>query len=321
MRQTAINHIYELAKRDPRVVFIGSDLSPGLLKQMKEEMPDRFFMEGVSEANVVGMAAGLAMDGYIPYVNTIATFLTRRCFDQLAIDVCHENLPVRLIANGGGVVYAPLGPTHLAFEDMALLRALPNMAICAPVDAREMRDLMDASLDWAGPLYVRIAKGGDPIVSTAERGFAIGTAIEMRQGSDVAIVSTGVMTTRALTAAEALSAEGISCSVLHMHTVKPLDEAAVLRAVGGTDLVVSAEEHTILGGLGSAIAELLAERGAGPRLLRLGLADAFPTGYGNQDHVLGLNGLQPHQVANSIRAALNAANLATVAPKKAGHGG
>jgi transketolase len=321
MRQTAINHIYELAKRDPRVVFIGSDLSPGLLKQMQQEMPERFFMEGVSEANVIGMAAGLAMDGYIPYVNTIATFLTRRCFDQLAIDVCHENLPVRLIANGGGVVYAPLGPTHLAFEDMAILRALPHMTICAPVDAREMKDLMDASLDWQGPLYVRIAKGGDPVVSSAEPAFAIGKAIEMRQGGDVAIVATGVMTTRALKAAEELATEGISCSVLHMHTVKPLDEAAVLRAIRGAHLVVSAEEHTIIGGLGSAVAELLAERGAGPRLLRLGLRDAFPTGYGSQDNVMGLNGLQPQQVADSIRAALAGANLPALTAKKAGHGG
>jgi transketolase len=321
MRQTAINHIYDLARRDPRVVFIGSDLSPGLLKQMQQEMPERFFMEGVSEANVIGMAAGLAMDGYIPYVNTIATFLTRRCFDQLAIDVCHENLPVRLIANGGGVVYAPLGPTHLAFEDMSILRALPHMTICAPVDAREMKDLMEASLDWQGPLYVRIAKGGDPVVSSVERGFAIGKAIEMRAGNDVAIVSTGVMTTRALAAAESLAAEGVSCSVLHMHTVKPLDGAAVLRAIRGTNLVVSAEEHTILGGLGSAVAELLAERGAGPRLLRLGLKDAFPVGYGNQDYVMGLNGLQPQQVAASIRAALDGANVPAVTPKIAGHGG
>ena len=126
MRQTAINAVYALAQRDPRVTFIGSDLSPGLLDAMKHAYPDRFYMEGVSEAHVIGMAAGMAMEGYMPFVNTIATFLTRRCFDQVAIDVCLENLPVRLLANGGGVVYAPLGPTHLAHEDIALLRACPT---------------------------------------------------------------------------------------------------------------------------------------------------------------------------------------------------
>ena len=123
MRRTCLDMVYELAKRDPRVVFIGSDLGPGVLDQMKTEMPDRFFMEGVQEQHIVGMAAGMAMEGYIPYVNTIATFLTRRCFEQLAIDLCLHNLPVRLIANGGGLVYAPLGPTHLAIEDMEIGRA------------------------------------------------------------------------------------------------------------------------------------------------------------------------------------------------------
>ena len=144
MRQTGLNMIHELAMRDPRVVFIGSDLGAGTLDKFKKEMPDRFFMEGVSEANIVGMAAGLAMDGCIPYIHTMATFLTRRCYEQVAVDLCMHKLPVRLIANGGGVVYAPLGPTHIAIEDMAIMRALPNMTVAAPVDAD---DLADAGVD------------------------------------------------------------------------------------------------------------------------------------------------------------------------------
>jgi transketolase len=139
MRNTCLNMVHELAKRDPRVVFVGSDLSPGLLKNMKAEMPERWFMEGVAEQNVIGMSAGLAMEGFVPYVNTIATFITRRCYEQVAVDLCLHKLPVRLIGNGGGMVYAPLGPTHLAIEDIAIMRALPNMTVVCPTDAEEMK--------------------------------------------------------------------------------------------------------------------------------------------------------------------------------------
>jgi transketolase len=168
MRKTCVDMVYELAKRDPRVVFIGSDLSPGLLKDMKKEFPDRYFMEGVNEQNIVGMAAGLAMDGFIPYVNTIATFITRRCYEQVALDACLHNLPIRLIGNGGGLVYAPLGPTHLAIEDISIMRALPRMTVTAACDAPEMKRLMAATLKWPSPVYIRLAKGGDAVVSKDE---------------------------------------------------------------------------------------------------------------------------------------------------------
>lgn len=297
MRQHAINMVDTLARHDDRVVFIGSDLGPGVLKAMKADMPDRFFMEGISEQHVIGMAAGLAMEGFIPYVNTIATFLTRRCFDQLAIDVCLENLPVRLIATGGGTVYAPLGPTHLAFEDMAILRALPNMAIVAPVDELEMVRCMQASLDWPGPLYIRVGKGNEPIVTATDTPFIIGKALEMRPAGEVAFISTGIVTAKALEAAQLLADQGIAAGVTHMHTVKPLDEAAVRRLAGSARLLVTVEEHTRMGGLGSAVAEIIAEEGLPARLLRLALPDAFPEGYGSNDHLMEKAGLQPGQLA------------------------
>ena len=300
MRQTAINAIYELAKRDPRVVFIGSDLGPGVLAEMKASMPERFFMEGVSEAHVIGMAAGLAMEGFMPYINTIATFLTRRCYEQIAIDLCLHELPVRLIGSGGGAVYAPLGPTHMAVEDLAILRALPGMTVCAPVDADEMARLMDASLDLAGPLYIRVAKGGDPVVSRAELGFSIGRAIVMREPGDVTLIATGIMTARALDAAELLARDGISAGVVHAHTVKPLDEDAVLAAARRSRVVVTLEEHTRIGGLGSAVAELLTDAGAATPLLRLGLPDAFSHTYGSQDAVLAEAGLTPAEIARAV---------------------
>jgi transketolase len=306
MRQTAMKAIHQLARRDPRVVFIGSDLGAGTLAEMREEMPSRFFMEGVSEQHIIGMAAGLAMEGYVPYINTIATFLTRRCFEQIAIDVCLHRLPVRLIASGGGAVYAPLGPTHMAVEDLAILRTLPEMTICAPVDADEMQRLMDASLDVDGPLYVRVAKGGDPIVSQADAGFTIGRAIQMRRGGEVTIISTGIMTTRALAAADLLLERGIAAGVVHMHTVKPLDVLAVDEAARSARLLVTLEEHTRIGGLGGAVAEHLADAGIGAPLVRLGLPDAFSHTYGSQDAVLKEAGLTPEAIAAQIATRLAA---------------
>ena len=305
MRVTCINMVHELAKRDPRPVFIGSDLSPGLLAGMKKEYPDRWYMEGVTEQNVIGMAAGMAMEGYIPYVNTIATFITRRCYEQVAVDLCLHNLPVRLIANGGGLVYAPLGPTHLAIEDMAIMRALPNMAVVAVCDAAEMTRFMETSLDWPGPIYIRLAKGGDPVVSKAENGFAIGKAIVMRKARGrhpVVLMATGVMTTNCLAAAEMLERDGIDVSVVHVHTVKPLDEEAVLEHASNARLVVTVEEGVAIGGFGSAITDLLVEEmgGALPRIVRLALPDAFPHQYGSQNDLLETAGLMPAQIAATV---------------------
>jgi transketolase len=155
--------VCRLAEEDERIIFIGSDLGYGTMARFKAKMPDRFFMEGVSEANVVGMAAGLALEGKIVYVNTIATFITRRCFEQIVLDLCLHNVNVRLIGNGGGLVYAPLGPTHEAIEDIAILRAVPRTTIVAPADADEMRRLMPLTVDHTGPIYIRLGKGNDPI--------------------------------------------------------------------------------------------------------------------------------------------------------------
>ena len=302
MRRTCLEQVYDLAKRDERVVFIGSDLGVGTLVQFRDEMPDRFFMEGVSEQNIIGMAAGLALEGYVPYVNTIATFLTRRCYEQIAVDLCLHNLPVRLIANGGGLVYAPLGPTHLAIEDIAIMRALPRMTVVAPSDADEMVRLMRQTLDLEGPCYIRLAKGGDPVVSSPEHGFEIGKAILLRKAGRCLFVSTGVATTQALLAADILGQQGVPCGVLHAHTVKPLDDATVLALAETAAAVVTVEEHTLVGGLGSAVADLFADRlpGRAPAILRLGIPDQFPDKYGSQDDLFRYYGLDGASVAERV---------------------
>lgn len=312
MRETCINMIYELAKLDERVVFIGSDLSPGLLSKMKAEFPDRYYMEGVYEANVIGMAAGLAMEGYIPYVNTIATFITRRCYEQVAVDACMHNLPIRLIGNGGGVVYAPLGPTHLAIEDLSIMRALPNMSIVAVSDAEEMKRLMRVSLAWPKPLYIRLGKGGDEVVSVPDKPFEIGKAILMREFHgerkiNLLIISTGIIAQRVLKLAKVLEEWSISFTLLHCHTVKPLDGETILHYAKSADCVISVEENTLIGGLGSAVTDYLVEKMGRnmPLLKRFGLPDVFPEKYGSQDLLLDYYGLSAEKLITRVTDILN----------------
>lgn len=308
MRKTSLNCVYELAQKEERVLFIGSDLGPSVLHEFKENIPERFFMEGISEQYIIGMAAGLALDGFIPYVNTIATFLTRRCFEQITVDLCMHDLPVRLIANGGGLVYAPLGPTHQAIEDIAILRTLPNMTIVAPCDADEMKRLIYASLDWPHPIYIRLAKGGDPIVSKSELGFEIGKGILLRNSGKILFVTTGITTQRAMDAAEYLAQESIECSVYHMHTTKPFDYKGLISVAESAELVITIEEHVLNGGLGSAVLETFSDYGLVKKVHRLGIPDLFPVQYGTQDILMSSFGLDTENIVKTVRNHCNSKN-------------
>ena len=307
MRKMALDALYDLACQDERVVFIGSDLGPSVMKNMKKEMPSRFFMEGISEQHIVGMAAGLAMEGFIPYVNTIATFLTRRCYEQIALDLCLQDLPVRLIANGAGAVYAPLGPTHLAVEDFAIMRALPNMTVLAPCDAPEMKRLMMETLDWPHPIYIRLGKGGDAVISEDKNGFRIGQAIWMREPGEGLLVSTGVMTQLALQAADRLAQEGLFCGVLHMHTVKPLDVETLAKWFPKIKRLVSVEEHTRIGGLGSAILEFCCDEmpEQAQKVARIGIPDRFAAQYGSQNSLLKHWEITVESICKAMRGSKN----------------
>jgi transketolase len=288
VRKACLDSVYELAKNDERIFFMGSDLGVGTLREFRNEMPDRYLMEGVSEANLIGVAAGLALEGKIVYANTIATFITRRCFEQVALDLCLHDVKVRLIGNGGGLVYAPLGPTHLAIEDIAIFRALPRMTILAPADANEMRRMMPKTVDHPGPIYIRLAKGGDPIVTGDGTDFQIGKAYLIREGSDALLISTGVLLKRNLDAADVLRSRGLTVAVMHVPTVKPLDVEAILERASRVPVIVTAEEHSTIGGLGSAIAEVLAEANfsAPKKFRRIGIPDVFPDRYGSQDSLM-----------------------------------
>lgn len=307
MRKTCLLSIYDLACQDDRVVFIGSDITRRDLEKLSAEFPDRFFLEGVYEGHIIGMAAGMALSGKMPYINTIATFLTRRCYEQIVIDLGMHRLPVRLIGSGGGVVYAPLGSTHLANEDIAIMRAVPNMTIVAPCDADEMKRFMPKTLSWDGPIYIRLAKGRDRIVSSDSVPFEIGKAISMRQGSDALLVTTGITTQLGLDAAEKLSKEnGIEAAVLHVHTLKPFDVDKLVECAREVRAVVTVEEHTLVGGLGSAVAEALMEAGmsGGFRFARLGFPDVFTDDFGSQNDIMNKYGISTENLVRKTRELL-----------------
>lgn len=305
MRQTCLQKVYELAKKDSRIFFVGSDLGFKTLAEFQEEMPDRFFVEGICEQASLGMAAGLAMEGKIVYYNTIAPFITRRAYEQVIVDICMHNANVRMIGNGGGVVYAPLGPTHFALEDIASMRVLPNMTILHPADAIEMARMMPATVDWKGPIYIRLARGHDPIVTEAWKNepFEIGKAVKVKEGSDVLIIETGICIRPALEASELLKSEGIEVEILHCPTIKPLDTEAIKKSVDRIDKIVTIEEGFIAGGLGSSVAEFLMEIGYDKpkKFKRIGLPDEFPRKYGNQAQLMGHYNITGEGVAKAVK--------------------
>ena len=281
--------VYRLAKKDKRIYFIGSDLGVGTLSNFEKELPGQFLKEGVSEAYIIGLAAGLALEGKIVYINTIATFLTRRCFEQIVIDAALHKLKIRLIGSGAGLVYAPLGPTHLAIEDIAIMRAIPNMTVIACADAKEMEKMMPQTVDWPGPIYIRLAKGNDAIVTKGK--FRIGKAYRYAEGIDILLVTTGITLQLALEARKILAEKYISAGILHVPTVKPLDKKTLLSSIRSYPAVISVEEHSITGGLGSAVAEVISEADFADRKIfnRIALADAFPEGYGSQKEQMKKN--------------------------------
>lgn len=311
MRKRGLEEIYKLAQKNDKVIFIGSDLGFKTLDDFKQELPKQFFMEGISEQNLIGMGAGLAQEGKIVYINTIATFLTRRCFDQIAIDICTGNHNVRLYANGGGVVYAPLGPTHLAVDDIGLMRSLPNMTIIHPSDAEEMARAIKASESWQGPIYIRLCRGGETVTSDPSKTYEIGKAIELKESKEITIITNGVMVFRALEVAKRLEAEGIKAGVINVHTIKPLDTKLIGRIAKEVPNILTVEEHNVTGGLGSAIAEFIADLPGStkPNFKRMGFPDCYPNKYGQQDKMISHYGLNINSIYDEAKALLKSNDL------------
>lgn len=301
MRQKALSTVHELAKNDPRVIFIGSDLGAGTLQTMREELPGQFFMEGISEQHIVGFAAGMAQEGFIPYINTIGTFLTRRSFEQVSIDVGLHRLPVRLLSSGGGMVYAPLGPTHTAIEDFSLMLSVPNMKVFAPADAFEMQNLLRASVNDEDPLYIRFGKGGETVVTEEFNDFDFKPKFFGTDKSEVVIFTTGIMLQHSLEAKALLENKGISITVIHFPYLNDLLLSQASSLLGSANLLLCVEEHVPRGGLFTQLLhEFVNARIPMGNLYQLSLPSAFSHNYGSQADHLDFNGLTGPKIASHI---------------------
>ncbi len=298
MRDAFFAALSDAAERDGRLWALTGDLGIGLFDTFAGRAPGRYLNVGIAEQALVGIAAGLAYAGEHPVVYSIAPFLTARAHEQVRVDVAIARAPVTLVGVGGGVAYGYLGPTHHGTEDLAVMRALPDMTVLAPADPGEAYAASLAAFAHDGPLYLRLGKNGEPRL-LPEAPFAIGRARVIASGGEIVLVSTGAILGSVLEAAAALRAVGLEVGVIHYPTVKPFDGAALIAQLRHARGVVSVEAHTVTGGLGSAVAETLAEAGAGVALRRLGLSDVFAHEVGSESHLLHVHGLSPQAIAAS----------------------
>lgn len=305
MRNAFAQQLTELAERDPRIVVLSGDIGNRLFDNLKARCPDRFFNCGVAEANMIGMAAGLALNGLRPVCYTIAPFITYRCLEQIRVDLCYHNAPVVIVGTGAGLAYASLGATHHSCEDMGMLRLLPGLAVVAPADALEVRGALKAALRSSHPVYLRLGKKGEPVIHKSEPDFQIGRALTVREGTDVCLLSTGNMLSVALETADRLADAKLSARVISFHTLKPLDEETLTGAFSSFPLVVTLEEHSVLGGLGGSVAEWVADHPfPSARLLRCGTSDEFLHMTAGQQEAREHHGLTATAIAGRIQTAL-----------------
>ncbi len=301
MRNAFSEELTSLAVKDQRIVLLSGDIGNRLFDNFKSECPDRFFNCGVAEANMTGMAAGMALCDLRPVTYTIAAFNTVRCLEQIRIDVCYHNLPVIIVGVGGGLSYASLNATHHSLEDIAFLRMLPNMTVICPGDAWEVRAALHAALNHDGPVYIRMGKKNEPLIHSALPDFTIGKGIIVQRGTDICLIGTGNMLPTAIQAADELEKRGISVQVVSLHTVKPLDKKLLTEAFAKFSLVATIEEHSISGGLGGSIAEWLVEQPhLKARFHRFGTSDSFMYNAGKQDYAQKYFGLTPEQIVEKI---------------------
>jgi len=305
MRNAFADEITRCAADDDRIVLLSGDIGNRLFNPYKERFAERFFNCGVAEANMTGMAAGMAMCGLRPVTYTIATFNTARCFEQIKLDICYHGLPVIVTGVGAGLSYAELGGTHQALEDIALLRTLPNMTVVCPGDALEVRCALRAALRHDGPVYLRLGKKNEPVVHEREPSLVLGKALVVRPGRDIAVLGTGTMLPAAVETGRNLADRGVSAEVASFHTVKPLDGEYLAAAASRFDMLVTVEEHSVIGGFGSAVAEWCAANGVPlARLLVIGVGDTFAHRCGGQEFAREDLGLTPEAMTARILSRL-----------------
>ena len=294
--------LVDLAKEDERIWMILADIGYGEIEPFRDAFPERWYNCGVAEQNMTGVACGVAMEGNIAVTYSIANFPTLRCLEQIRNDVCYHNANVKIVVIGGGLAYGALGVSHQATEDIAIMRALPNMVVFCPCDFAEAEAGVHAMIAHDGPFYYRCGYKKEPRMHEGEITFELGKATQVRDGADATIFFTGTIGNQVLPAVEQLAADGLSCRVVSLHTVKPIDRPAIVKAAEETGAIVTVEEHQLQGGLGSAVAEVLCDEGVAPRkFLRIALPDLYVSKVGTHEWLLNEYGLSAPKIAARIR--------------------
>ena len=303
MRTAYLDTLYDLASKDNRVYALISDNGAIVYDKYRKDLASQYLNLGISEANMLGMAAGMASCGKIPFAYTIGAFLAYRAFEFIRNDICLQKQNVKIVGTGAGEVYSALGPTHHSTEDLGGLRALPNLTVLCPASPLEVKKATIASYEYEGPIYLRLGTNKEFEIYTGDYSFEIGKGITVREGKDITLISTGSILKDVLEVAGLLHKDGVQARVINMHTIKPIDRDSILQAIEETGKIVTVEDHNIIGGLGSAVAEVVAESGQGIIFKRMGLQN-FSNGYGSYAQVKQMNGIGIEKIYEEIKLLL-----------------
>ncbi len=300
MRTAYLETLYDLAVKDTRVYALISDNGAIVYDKYRQDLSRQYLNLGISEANMIGMAAGMASCGKIPFAYTIGAFLAYRAYEFIRNDVCLQRQNVKIVGTGAGEVYSTLGPTHHSTEDLGGLRSLPNLTILCPASPMEVKKATIAAYKHEGPVYLRLGTNKEPEVYEEDYSFEIGKAVTLKEGRDITLIGTGSILKDIMDLAAQLQSERINARVINMHTIKPVDREVIIKAVDETGRIITVEDHNVIGGIGSAVAEVIAEYGKPVEFKRIGLSD-FSSGYGNYEQVKINNGLGKDKILSLIK--------------------
>jgi len=301
MRIAFVHTLIKLAQRNKKIMLLTGDLGYSVFEEYIQKFPDQYINMGVAEQNMTGMAAGMALEGRIPIIYSIAPFVTMRNFEQIRNDICYQNANVKIVGVGAGFSYGPYGHTHHALEDIGIMRTLGNMRIYGPGDPTEVEMLTESTITHIGPVYLRLGKAGETRIQDDKSKIIPGKAFVIQDGKDITLIGTSTLLYRAYETAKKLKLKfGISVKLVSMHTIKPLDEEAIIASARTTKAIFTIEEHSIIGGLGSAVAEVLAENNISIIFKRIGVPDRFTKVMGKQEYMRKANNLGVDQIVNTI---------------------
>lgn len=307
MRDAYLNTLYKLAQKDKNVISLVADNGLIVYDKFRLDFPEQYFNFGISESNMLAAAAGMASCNKMPFVYTISSFLVYRGFEFIRNDICMQNLNVKIIGIGAGIAYSTLGPSHHTTEDIGLLRALPNLTLFSPATPNEVNAIMRAAYKIEGPVYIRLGTKHEIEIhdENYKSEFKVGIADEIKNGKDLTIISTGSIISEVLKASALLETESISVRVINMHTLKPIDTQVVIKAIEETQIIITVEEHNIIGGIASIVNEIITDNRLTTKLLHIGLQDKFANGYGTYSELRYLNKLDYYSIYSQIKTFIN----------------